>query len=72
MAIKKNKKPTIDISGPAGNAFALMGTAKTLGRQPGFSKEKIDSVLSEMTSGDYDNLLNVFNDNFGEYVDLVY
>jgi len=58
---------TIDLSGPQGNAFALMAQAKTFARQLGLD-DKV--ILDEMKSGNYDNLLNVFNKYFGEYVTL--
>ena len=57
----------IDLTGPDGNAFALMGTVKRVGKQLGFERNKIDGILSEMQSGDYENLKKVFLKNFGEY-----
>ena len=57
----------IDLNGSDGNAFALMGTAKRVGKQLEFEKTKIDGILSEMQSGDYENLKKVFIKNFGEY-----
>ena len=73
MAIKtKTKsKPTIDISGPQGNAFFILGAAVDYGRQLGFDKDRIEGIRKEMMAGDYENLLEVFDRNFGEYVDLV-
>lgn len=71
MAIlpKTDRKPEIDLSGPGGNAFALLGQAAKLCRQ---MKIDSDPILEEMQSGDYDNLIAVFDRNFGDYVDLVY
>ena len=57
----------IDLSGPDGNAFALMGHAKNLARQIGLDSRQI---LKEMQSGDYDNLVNVFDKYFGSVVEL--
>jgi hypothetical protein len=74
MAIRerfKNIKPEINISGPAGNAFALMGAARDLGRQIGMEREDIDALISEMMEGDYEHLLEVFDREFGTVVDLV-
>lgn len=62
------RKQQIDISGPAGNAYALMGTAQSLARQLGIDSK---SIIEDMTSGDYEHLLEVFDNNFGEVVDLV-
>jgi hypothetical protein len=57
----------IDLSGPDGNAFALMGYAKKFSRQ----LELNDNVIiQEMMAGDYENLLEVFQKHFGDYVTL--
>jgi len=71
MAIKFSseiRKPEIDISGPEGNAFVLMGYARKYAIQLGLNAK---SIGEEMRSGDYENLLKVFDKYFGEYVDLV-
>ena len=60
----------IDLTGPDGNAFALMGYARRFARQLGYSKEDQDQLLELMTSGDYENLLEVFDDHFGSFVIL--
>ena len=72
MAIKniKDKKRLpieIDLTGPDGNAFVLLGKAKNLAKQLELDGDKI---IEEMTSGDYDNLLDVFDENFGSFVTL--
>jgi hypothetical protein len=63
----KNKKITIDLDGPQGNAFALMGYALTLSRSFQLNG---NTIVDEMKSGDYINLLKVFDDNFGDAVVL--
>jgi len=74
MAIKKKKerygKMVIDLTGPDGNAFALLGYASRLGKQLEFDQEQREKVRIEMMSGDYENLIKVFDENFGDYVDL--
>ena len=55
----------VDLTGPNGNAFALMGLASRLAKQLG-----IQSPTTEMMSGDYENLLEVFDKHFGDYVIL--
>jgi len=60
----------IDLTGPEGNAFALMGYARRFARQLGYSKEDQDQLLELMQSGDYENLLEVFDDHFGSFVIL--
>ena len=58
---------TIDLSGPQGNAYYLLGTASNLAKQLGLDGKKIQS---EMMSGDYENLLQVFDSYFGSIVTL--
>lgn len=57
----------IDLTGPDGNAFVLLGKAKNLAKQLELDGDKI---IDEMTSGDYDNLLDVFDKYFGSFVTL--
>ena len=70
----RTKTPTrqrvIDLDGPQGNAFALMGIARDTARQLGWDKEKQDNLMAEMMSGDYENLLTVFDLNFGSIYTL--
>jgi len=63
----KNRKIEINLDGPNGNAFYLIGSARKYGKQLGLDVEKI---TDEMTSGDYENLVEVFDSYFGEYVTL--
>ena len=58
----------IDLTGPEGNAFALMGLANRLGKQLGF--KEIPRILEEMQAGDYEHLLQVFDEHFGDFVIL--
>jgi len=58
---------TIDLSGPQGNAYYLLGTAKNLAKQLELDG---DEITKQMTSGDYENLLEVFDSNFGMFVTL--
>lgn len=63
-----DKKPEIDLSGPEGNAFVLMGYAKTYAKRWG---KDPTPILERMKSGDYENLISVFDEEFGDFVDLV-
>jgi hypothetical protein len=64
-------KNVIDIDGPDGNAFALMGIgANYLKRYLGYTKDEIDDFRNEMMAGDYENLLLVFDKYLGDYFDL--
>ena len=60
----------IDLKGPQGNAFALMSIADDFLRQMG-RRDKFNAMRTEMMSGDYDNLIRIFEENFGDYVELV-
>ena len=60
----------INLNGPQGNAFFLLGTASKLGRQLGLDKEEIEIILRQMRFSDYENLINVFDKNFGDFVIL--
>ena len=65
---KKSKKGIeIDLTGPQGNVFFLIGTAKNLAKRLGLDGSLIQK---EMMSGDYENAVNVFDKNFGEFVTL--
>jgi hypothetical protein len=61
----------IDISGPAGNAFSLLGAAGNIGRQLGWGPARIDEVREEMKESDYEHLIKTFDKHFGEVCDLV-
>ena len=69
MIVKKPKTNgiEIDLTGPQGNAFYLLGTAKNLAKQLDLNGKEI---MEEMMSGDYENLLQVFDKNFGSFVTL--
>jgi hypothetical protein len=69
MILEKPKQTgiTIDLTGPQGNAFYLLGTASNLAKQLGLDSKVIQA---EMMSGDYENLLEVFDSNFGSIVTL--
>jgi hypothetical protein len=74
MIKDKNKmpesRPVIDLSGPQGNAFYLLGIAKKYAIQIGKTSQEIESLMKEMKSSDYENLVEVFDRNFGDYVDI--
>jgi hypothetical protein len=57
----------IDLTGPEGNAFCLMGYAKKFARQLDLDANQI---IEEMKSGDYENLVTTFDKYFGDYVIL--
>ena len=59
--------PVIDLTGPQGNAFFLLGQAEQYARDLGLDG---DSITTEMRSGDYENLVQVFDRYFGDHVIL--
>lgn len=70
MAIKKksDRGIEIDLTGPEGNAYVLLGYAEQFARQLGLDFEQIQE---EMTSGDYENLVQTLDKYFGDYVTLL-
>ncbi len=62
------QKKRIFLGGPEGNAYVLLGYAKDFSRQLGLD---FDKIQKEMTSSDYDNLIQVFDKYFGEICDLI-
>ena len=69
MAIidKVDRKPIIDLNGPDGNAFYLLGMAQKLSKQIGLDWDEVKDV---MTSGNYEELITAFDIYFGNYIDL--
>jgi len=69
MIKKKNESfgIEIDLTGPNGNAFYLIGAANNLAKQLGLDGK---AIQAEMMSGDYENLVKVFDKNFGHFVTL--
>ena len=63
----KLDKMFIDIDGPNGNAFYLMAVARDFSKTLDLDE---DEILGDMKTGDYMNLLKVFDDNFGKFVVL--
>lgn len=56
-----------ELSGPDGNVFAVMSYARKLGEELDMP---VRPTIEEMTQGDYNHLLSVFNEHFGDYVEL--
>lgn len=62
---KQVKQIEIDLSGPEGNAFVLIGYAGKWAKQLGLDSK---AIQAEMMSGDYENLLAVMEKYFGDYI----
>jgi len=67
----KSKKESlgisIDLTGPDGNAFVLIGTANKLARQLGLDGK---AIQAEMMKGNYEHLVATFDKHFGHFVTL--
>ena len=66
----KFRKTVIDLNGPEGNAFCLLGTAMSLCKQIGISSERTEEIIDELKSSDYEHLILTFDKYFGKLVDL--
>lgn len=69
MVIKRKPQRgiEIDLTGPQGNAFFLLGTARKLARELGLD---VEPILVEMQRGDYEHLVATFDKHFGHIVTL--
>jgi hypothetical protein len=57
----------IDLTGPEGNVFVLIGIGNRYCRQLGLNTQEF---TTKMMSGDYENAVNVFEKYFGSFVTL--
>jgi len=57
----------IDLTGPDGNSLNLIGIARVLGKAQG---KDVDAIVTRMKSGDYEYLISVFDEEFGDLVIL--
>ena len=60
----------IDLTGPEGNAFVLLGKAKGFAKQLGMNGVEAEALINEMMTGDYEHLLETFDKHFGDFVIL--
>ena len=61
------RKQIIDLTGPQGNAFYLLGTAMKLSKEIGLN---VTAVLDDLKGGDYEHLITRFDYHFGMIIDL--
>lgn len=62
---RHNVPITVDLDGPDGNAFALLGYAMHWCKELGINWKEFHK---DATSGDYEHLLEVMDKHFGKYV----
>lgn len=74
---REYRKKIIDLSGPEGNAYVILGVAQNLAKQLKvddsrflYDGKNTKEILDEMMSGDYEHLIETFDKYFGKYVDL--
>jgi hypothetical protein len=63
----KKDKIEIDLKGPQGNAFTLLGIAKDLSNKFGYDWEVI---YKQMTESDYEWLIQTMDSYFGDHIIL--
>ena len=67
---ESRKEIVIDLDGPDGNAYNVLGLAKRYARDIGYASDEMDTMFNRMRSGNYENLIKVFDEYFGDYVIL--
>ena len=60
----------IDLTGPEGNAYVLLGYANRFARQLGYSDHQRLCLLDNMRLTTYDMLVEIFDREFGHFVTL--
>ena len=68
--IREKQTPSelvIDLTGPDGNAYHLIAQANKLATQLSLDA---NAIVNEMMTGDYENLIEVFDAHFGLFVVL--
>jgi len=60
-----NENIILDLQGPEGNAFNLLAIAKDLSHS---NKFNWDNIYTELTSSDYNNLITVIENYFGDQI----
>ena len=70
---ERQQERSIDLRGPSGNAYVILGMAKNLTDQlkkADPKKYNWEQINAEMTAGDYNNLVHTFDRYFGDYVTI--
>ena len=70
---KRPRGPTpieIDLTGPDGNAYHLLGLANNLAKKMGYDDDRRERIQMEMMLADYECLLQTFDREFGTLVTL--
>lgn len=62
------KKPQLDLTGPDGNAYVVLGVCRSIALQLHMDWEPIQK---EAMSGDYEHLVKTLDSHFGDYIDFL-
>lgn len=65
---KTNEGVVIDLTGPDGNVFVLMGYANQFAKQLDLDGK---AITADMMSSDYEHAVRVFDEHFGSIVTLL-
>lgn len=63
---RKQSKQVIDLTGPQGNAFYLLGLVQSIYSQSG-AMDLGREIVKEMQSGDYEHLIKTFDLYLGDH-----
>ena len=66
----EHRKIEIDLNGPEGNAWYLIGLAGSLGKQLNMTSFRIKCIQDEMMLSNYEMTIQTFDKWFGDYVIL--
>ena len=66
----EHRKIEIDLNGPEGNAWCLIGLAGSLGKQLNMTNFRIKCIQDEMMLSSYEMTIQTFDKWFGDYVIL--
>jgi hypothetical protein len=61
-------KIVIDLQGPTGNAYFIMGTVGTILKNKGIDSKPI---MEDMMSSDYDHLIKIAKENCGDNLKFI-
>lgn len=70
MTKVQSGKIELDLTGPNGNAFIVVGTIAKLMRKLKFHPDQITAVTKEMMSKDYEHLIATAEKHFGQYINF--
>ena len=68
MIKEKENKLEIDLTGPDGNVFYIIGQGRKFCKQLGLDTNEF---TTKMMSSDYENAVTTFDEYFGEFVTLL-